>query len=609
MSTNAEKYTVTQLSVQTILGYIKGGDIAIPEIQRPFVWSATQVRDLLDSLYNGYPTGYLIVWQNPNVKLKNGKDAIGKKVLIDGQQRVTALMAAVAGIEVFDDNYNLHTIPIAFNPVTENEDERFAVPSAATRNDKHWIPDISEVFNGGFSSRKFINAYLKANPDEDEDCVDQAITRLTAIVNCQIGMITLSAELSIDEVTEIFVRINTKGTQLNQADFAMSKIAADSNYGGSILRKAIDYFCHLAVKPEFYMQMKKDKEFLDSEYAQKIAWMKDSNSDIYNPDYNDVLRVAFMFAFDKRSKLSDLVSLLSGRDFADRKFKEEIAEQSFKDLKRGVLAFINAYNFEQFTLAITSAGFISPKLLNSQMTLNFAYTLYLRLHESGEIQKSDIKKYVQKWFIFTTLTSRYITSPETRWGQDLRTIAEKGFLCYFTELELAELSDNFWDVQLVSRLETSSSTSPYFNTFIAAQIWNADRSLLSASSKVSDLLSAGDMHHIFPREYLKQHGIREKSQYNQVANYVYLDTSVNIAINKKAPNEYFRAALRQALGDVEIGETRIGTLTSEADFWKSLEANSIPVDVMEMTSENYLKFLQERRRLMAKRIKDYYYSL
>ena len=77
-----DKYSVTQYSVSTILGYIEAGDIAIPEIQRPFVWSTTQVRDLIDSLYNGYPTGYLIIWQNPNVRLKNGKDAVGKKILI-----------------------------------------------------------------------------------------------------------------------------------------------------------------------------------------------------------------------------------------------------------------------------------------------------------------------------------------------------------------------------------------------------------------------------------------------------------------------------------------------------------------------------------------------
>jgi len=607
MASNVEKYTVTQLSIQTILGHIKGGEIAIPEIQRPFVWSATQVRDLLDSLYNGYPTGYLIVWQNPNVKLKDGSNAIGKKVLIDGQQRVTALMAAVAGVEVFDDDYNLHTIPIAFNPVTDNDDERFAVLSAAISNDKRWIQDISTVFDGGFSTWKFIPEYLKNNPECDGAKVNNAITRLMSIVNCQIGMITLNAELSIDEVTEIFVRINSKGTPLNQADFAMSKIAADTNYGGNMLRKAIDYFCHLAVKPEFYQQVKKDNEFIGSDYAKKLEWLKNDKSDIYDPDYNDMLRVAFMFAFDKRSKLADLVSLLSGRDFIDHKFKEEIAEQSFKDLKRGVLAFMSEYNFEQFTLAIRSAGFVTPKLLNSQMTLNFAYTLFLILQDTGAVPKIEIKKYVQKWFIFTTLTSRYITSPETKWGQDLRAIAEKGFLAYFAELEQSELSDTFWDIQLVSRLETSSISSPYLNTFIAAQVWNADRSLLSASSKVGDLIKAGDVHHIFPKEYLKQNNVTEKSQYNQVANYVYLDTSVNIAIGKKAPIEYFGAALKQARG--EVVDASVGTIITEPDFWSSLDVNAIPRSVVNMDATNYTEFLAERRKLMARKIKDYYYSL
>ena len=604
MPSTTEKYTVTQLSVQTILGYIRAGDIAIPEIQRPFVWSATQVRDLLDSLFNGYPTGYLIVWQNPNVKLKDGRDAIGKKVLIDGQQRITALMASVAGIEVFDDDYNLHTIPIAFNPVAEEDSERFAVPSAAIKNDKRWIQDVSGVFKGGFSNRRFINAYLEANPDVDEDTVDEAITRLMSIVNCQIGMITLGAELSIDEVTEIFVRINSKGTALNQADFAMSKIAADSSYGGNMLRKAIDYFCHLAVKPEFYSHVLKDAEFMASEYAAKMAWLKDDKNDIYDPDYNDMLRVAFMFAFGRRSKLADLVSLLSGRDFTDRKFKEEIARQSFTELKRGVLAFMSEYSFEQFTLAIKSVGFISPKLLNSQMTLNFAYTLFLRLRESGEVPKIEVQRYVQKWFIFTTLTSRYITSPETRWGVDLRAIADKGFLACFRELEQAELSDTFWDTQLPSRLETSSVSSPFLNVFLASQVWAADRSLLSSSAKVVDLIGAGDVHHVFPKEYLKKNGFKV-SEYNQVANYVYLDTSINISIGERAPSDYFSQALEQTHG----GSTGTGTISDEKEFWSSLESNCIPKSVLNMTAEDYPRFLQERRSLMARKIRGYYGAL
>lgn len=124
MSAAYDKYTVTQYSVSSILGYIEAGDIAIPEIQRPFVWKGRQVRDLVDSLYNGYPTGYLIIWQNPDVKLKDGRDAVGKKVLIDGQQRITALMTAIAGHKILTEDYEEKTIRIAFNPLAKDDEDR-----------------------------------------------------------------------------------------------------------------------------------------------------------------------------------------------------------------------------------------------------------------------------------------------------------------------------------------------------------------------------------------------------------------------------------------------------------------------------------------------------
>lgn len=110
MAASYDKYSVTQYSVSSILTYIYEGEIAIPEIQRPFVWKGRQVRDLVDSLYNGYPTGYLITWQNPDVRLRNGESAVGKKVLIDGQQRITALMTAIAGHKILTENYEEKTI-------------------------------------------------------------------------------------------------------------------------------------------------------------------------------------------------------------------------------------------------------------------------------------------------------------------------------------------------------------------------------------------------------------------------------------------------------------------------------------------------------------------
>lgn len=127
MSISFDKYSVTQYSVSSLLGFIEAGAIAVPEIQRPFVWRATQVRDLIDSLYNGYPTGYLIIWQNPDVKLKDGGSAVGKKVLIDGQQRVTAMMTAIAGQKILTEDYEEKVIRIAFNPLAKDNEERFAV--------------------------------------------------------------------------------------------------------------------------------------------------------------------------------------------------------------------------------------------------------------------------------------------------------------------------------------------------------------------------------------------------------------------------------------------------------------------------------------------------
>lgn len=600
------KYSVAQYSVDNILGFINSGEISIPEIQRPFVWKPKNVRDLIDSLYNGYPTGYLIIWQNPTVRLKDGREAGGTKILIDGQQRVTALMTALAGQQILTEDYEQKAYKIAFNPLAKDDEERFAVQTPAHVKSKNWIPDISVVFKPDFNAFNFINEYIQNNPETSSDVINRAIQKLLDIRTCQMGTIILVPDLDINEVTEIFVRINSQGKRLNEADFAMSKIAADSKYGGNILRKAIDYFCHLAVDPNFYEKLSAtDDEFMKSEFAGSLKWLKDDKEAIYDPEYNDMLRVCLMHKFG-RGKLGDLVSLLSGRDFETRTYKEEIADESFAKLTAGVKNFMNEYNFKNFVLAIKGCGFISEKLLNSQMTLDFAYTLYLLLSNSKDIDKIEVKRLVQKWFIMSTLTSRYIGSPESQMDKDLRSIAAKGFKEYFREVEEAELSETFWTVGLVQNLETSSINSPYFNTYIAAQVWNAEASLFSNTTKVSDLISVmGDVHHIFPKEYLKQNGYEDKAKYNQVANYTYLDTGVNISIGKKAPNEYFAQAKEQCLN----GQCCIGTILNEYDLMNNLKINCIPEGIYTMQAGDYETFLQERRKMMAEKIKNYYYSI
>ena len=325
-----DRFSITTYSVQSILGLIDHGDIAIPEIQRPFVWDSTKVRDLMDSLYHGYPTGYLITWKNPDVKIKGGGTAEGKTVLIDGQQRVTAMMAALAGLPVLNDDYESKRIKIAFNPLYDGDDTPFAVLTPFIDKDPAWISDISVLFAPDFSSFKFITDYIAANEGCNPDAVSSRIDDLKAIAARQLGCIAVDADCTIDEVTEIFIRINSKGAVLSQADFAMSKIAADEEHGGNMLRKAIDYYCHLAVKPEFWETVRAhDREFMASEYADKVEWLRNDRDDIYDPDYNDVLRVAFMHMFS-RGKLADLVALLSGRDFEARDYKSEIALQSYR---------------------------------------------------------------------------------------------------------------------------------------------------------------------------------------------------------------------------------------------------------------------------------------
>ncbi len=602
---NGEKFTLMQYPISAVLGLIEAQDFVIPEIQRPFVWKRSQVRDLIDSLYNGYPTGYIITWKNPDVQTKDGGKSNGKKVLIDGQQRVTALMAAIAGMEVLDQDFNKDRIRIAFNPIAEDETKRFAVQDASHLKDKRWIPDISVVFSAAFKQRAFENEYAQNNPSVDLDELSETLGKLKAISNRQIGVIELDHSLDIDEVTEIFIRINSKGTALSQSDFVMSKMAADSSHGGGLMRKAVDYFCHLATKPDFYPQLTRDTEFQGSFYADKIKWLAKDYDDIYDPDYGDMLRVSFMHQF-RRGKLADLVSLLSGRDFETKEYRDDIVADSYAKLDKGIQNFINQYNFTQFIMAIKGAGFASSKLLNSQMTLDFAYTLYLILLEDDTVPNEQIKRYVQKWFVMSTLTSRYIGSPETVMDRDMRSIGEKGFINFMNEVEAANLSDTFWSITLSQNLESSSVNSPAFNTFLAAQINLNCNSLLMNGTKISDLISiSGDVHHIFPRAYLKNSGVDSKTKYNQVANYIYLDTQVNKAISDDAPNVYFSKVIHQC----ETGNAQLGNITNMDSLRKNLEENCIPETIAGMDVESYDDFLVQRRLLMAKLIEQYYKNL
>lgn len=606
-----EKFTNTSITIKGLLGLIEAKDIAIPEIQRPFVWKNSQVRDLIDSLYKGYPTGYIILWKNPNVKLKDGTVSSGKKVIIDGQQRITALMTAIAAQKVFNSEFKETRVKIAFNPFAaldyqngDSEAEIFAVQTPAHLKSKHWIPDIAEIFNTKFASWTFIPQYIEQNPEMSGDNLQKVLSQLKGIETTQIGVIELSEKLDIDVVTDIFIRINSKGTPLSQGDFVMSKMAADEVHGGNTLRKIIDYFSHLSVVPIYFEYIKNnDSSFAATPYLQKLAWLADDKETVYDPGCDDVIRVAFMHKL-KRAKLSNLVQLLTGRDFETREFKEEIVEDTFKKMYEGVQNVVSQHNFTQFMIAIKSAGFVSEKMVNSNMAMDFAYTVYLLLQES-DVPVAERKRIVQKWYVLSVLTGRYSSSPESAFARDIRQITEQGVPSMLKSIEDAVLSENFWNIAVPQNLTMTSTNNPTYLVYLAAQVYFNDISLLSANITVRELINlGGDVHHVFPKQYLINNHYA-KNQYNQDGNYAYLDRPVNESIGKKAPKDYFNIALRQC--QTKIAEC--GSIIDETQLYKNLADNCIPESVFEMSHEDYGSFLEQRRMMMAKKIRKYYENL
>jgi hypothetical protein len=610
------KYSVHQQPVETLLAWIKSGEIAIPEIQRPFVWNSSKVRDLIDSLYKGYPVGYIIIWKNQDIRLKDGTLSNGKKILIDGQQRITALTAAVAGQLVLNKDYKEIHIKIAYNPTAQGDESFFEVCNSVIERDSLWVNDIAPILNGQMSISQARKAYMAVNPDADEDFIEIKLEELKAIKNCQIGIIELDASLDIDTVTEIFIRINQKGVVLSNADFVMSKIASDEQFGGNRLRKMIDYFCHLMNDGSFDKMIKQnDEDFAKSEDYKIISWIANVTDNLYQPTYIDVLRVAYTYQFN-RGKFSDLVALLSGRDFENRTNVQSIAKDSYDKLRVGITEFFNKTNYQRFINLIQSAGFINPKLISSKGSLNFAYALYLNLRSQG-MDEAKIQNLVKRWFVLSILTGRYSGSSETAIERDSKQILEKGIEVYLRQIEQTELDNSFWVYDIVNYLDSSSPVNSAYICYLASQCKSNVSAFLSESMSIRNLLEQsgnGNVHHIFPKNYLIKNGY-ERSDYNQVANYTFTEQQINIKLGDLAPKEYMAKVIDEikakemAINDNKPYESEYSSIKSLDVLKDNQELNCIPeiLDISDHT--HYNDFLSRRRQLMAQKIKAFYLDL
>lgn len=608
-----EKYTIHNDKISVLLGWVESGAIAIPEIQRPFVWKKTQVRDLIDSLYNGYPIGYIITWQNSTVRLKDGTSSHGKQILIDGQQRITALRAAIKGLPVINDKYKEEKIAISFNPYTEE----FKVQDQSTRKGAEWISDICEVMGDDFSTRKFIKEYSDRNQIEVngvkqprfsendlDDIIDVNLTKLRNIKTKDIGNIALSSEIPIDIVNDIFIRINQKGTKLSNADFVMSKIAVyekePGDEFGMNLRKFLDYFCNLAVEPMQYKDIEKnDTKFVSTNYYQHISWLKNENSDLYDPEYNDILQTVLALQFD-RNKLGELVSLLSGRDFEQRIDLKEIADESFEKLRDGILKYTHEYNFKHFVEDILMAsGYSDKSILTAKNAINYAYGIYLRLRDIGDINTETLSK-MRRLFVISLIKSR-LTGSSLAFSEDFKRIKKPGDLSKFVDtLEMQELSDIYWSSTLPDEFDKTNTSNQFWNIFVAAQKKMNYHGFLTPHLKVAEMTTP-NIHHIFPKSYLISQGL-DKDEYNKIANFVYLRDDVNKKLDDDAPKVY--------MGQVMNFDGAFNSeITNSDELTNNLRENAIPAIITESDINNYDSFLAERRKEMAKLIKDYYYSL
>lgn len=594
----SDNYKITQYSVSSILGYVENSQIAIPEIQRPFVWKGEEVRALIDSLYEGYPIGYLIVWQNSQVRVRGFGKGGTKKILIDGQQRVTALMAALLGKEVLDEQYQSHRIRIAFNPLAQTGEERFAVCDEKHEKDSRWIPDISIFFRRDFSFRQFEKEYKEANPEEDFTLLEQSVDTLKEIVKHQVGVIELSFLLDIDVVSEIFIRINLQGKPLNQEDFVMSKISVNEEYSGDYIRNCIDYFCHLLREPSFYSVLQQNEtEFFNSEYGQAVAWCKNGEQSLYVPSYADVLKVVLISYFGK-VRIGDLVHLLSGRTgekkgLTKKEVSKKLSEESFIKLGTGVKAFVCEKNFVGFQRALKKAGYGCTRLLYSQSILNYCYAMYLLMDRQG-IDEKQKESLMARWITMAMLTGHYQSGGESTVLRDYANAEEEGFASYLKQIEELKLTEEFYTSILPDKFTSTTARTAPFLAYVATQCARGIHSLYSDVSIEELYKNKAESYQILPKAYLVKCGYKTREIYGQVANITYISKEIKDIVKKKSPADY-RTKLEEAIG-------------SEA-MMTSLKENGLTEEIFTGGEKDITRILENRRKQMALEIQEFYKTL
>ncbi|WAC04296.1 MAG: DUF262 domain-containing protein [Methanoregula sp.] len=561
-------------SLSKLILDIEMGEIGLPDIQRPFVWTPTKVRDLFDSMYKGFPVGYLLFWSN---SLADGSRQIGtdtkqkvpKLLIVDGQQRLTSLYSVLKGKPVMTQDFKPLSINIAFRP----RDEYFEVTDAAIRKNPEFIPDISQLWSKEILWTRFVKDFISRLKEhhelseKEEDEIIEKIDALRDLQNYPFTAMELSYNVDEEQVADIFVRINSKGVILNQADFILTLMSVFWDQGRADLEK----FCRASRQP--------------------TTNTSSSFNYFIEPAPDQLLRVAVGLGF-KRARLQHVYSLLRGKDLDTGQFSDERRVSQFAVLKNSQEIVLNLQNWHEFLKALMRAGYRSKVMITSEMAVIYAYTMFLIGKTDYKVEPFELRNCIARWFFMTSLTGRYTTSPEGAMEADLARLRNVkdgvGFYAVLNQIINDTLTEDYWNITLPNDLATSSARSPSLFAYYAA-LNLLDAKVLFSKMKVPELLdpaikakkSSTERHHLFPKNYLKTLGIKDTKEINQIANFALVEWLDNIGIMDDAPSTY----LPKYLG--RFSEPEITSMY----YWHALPKNWETLD--------YSTFLDQRRKMMA----------
>lgn len=565
-------------SLSKLVEDIQMGEIGLPDIQRPFVWKNIRVRDLFDSMYKGFPVGYFLFWANGT---GNGEKQIGagpkqkaaRLLIVDGQQRLTSLFAVLKGIPVIRDDFREEKIRIAFRP----KDETFEVADASTRNNPDFITDISELWAPNVNHILYALEFIKrlrehreVSSKEETDILN-GIARLFNLQDYPFTAMELSAQLDDERVAEVFVRINSKGTKLNQADFILTLMSVFWDEG----RKELEQFCRSSRQP--------------------TTGAASPFNHFITPAPDQLLRVSVAHGFG-RARLQYVYSLLRGKDLETGEFSDERRERQFAAMKESQARALNLQNWHDFLKVLIRAGYRRKDEISSDMNLLFSYSLFLIGKEQCGVEPFALRNIIARWFFMTSLTSRYSGSPESVMEQDLAGLREvktaNQFIAHLDQIIKDALTDDFWNITLPNELATSSARSPSLFAYYAA-LNLLDARVLFSNMKVSELLdptahahrAATERHHLFPKAHLKSNGVKDTRLINQIANFALVEWMDNNEIAKSSPAEYYPKYAERFKGQL-----------AQMLYWHALPEG--------WENMEYEAFLQERRKRMAHVIRD-----